>query len=136
MPFPLWGERKLRKLLPDLKVTSAGLEAENHRLEGRPADPVASKVAAESRVDLCNHKAKQITSELVDEYDVILVMDRMQLDLLCEYFPGAIHKAFLFSQWVGAVSIADPYRRGELAFRMAFNLIDDAAEAWAGKLAY
>lgn len=117
-------------------MTSAGLEAEAHRLEGKPADSVAFKVAAESRIDLFDHKAKQITGELVEEYDVILVMERTQLDVLCRSFPGAVCKAFLFSQWIGAISIDDPYRRGELAFRMAFNLIDDAAEAWAKKLAY
>lgn len=128
-----YGEYKLRKLLPELNITSAGLDTDMHRLTGKPADSVAVRVAAESQIDLRQHRAKQVTEEMVNQYDVILVMEQSHMEAICDYFPNIRHKVFMFSQWVGASCIEDPYRRGELSFRMAFTLLDDAAEAWVRK---
>jgi protein-tyrosine phosphatase len=129
-----YAENLLRKSLPDLNVTSAGLIVNLSGLAGKPANSTAVQVAAESGVDLRNHKAKQLTQELVDEYDVILVMDREQLETLCSNFLCADYKAFLFSQWIGAGDIEDPYKKSALTFRLVFNEIDDAAQEWLRKL--
>ncbi len=128
-----YGEYRLRKLVPGLTVTSAGLEADRNRLTGKPADSVAVRIAAESQIDLRRHRAKQVTEELVNQNEIILVMEQSHKELLCDAFPHVARKVFLFSHWIGDSSIEDPYRRGELSFRLAFNQIDDAAEAWARK---
>ncbi len=128
-----YGEYKLRKLFPELSVTSAGLETDLHRLTGKPADSVAVRVAAESQIDLRRHRAKQLTDVMVEQHDIILAMERKHMEAICDYFPDIRHKVFMFSQCIGESCIEDPYRRGELSFRLAFNEIDDAAEAWVRK---
>lgn len=82
-----YGEYKLRKLLPELNITSAGLDTDMHRLTGKPADSVAVRVAAESQIDLRQHRAKQVTEEMVNQYDVILVMEQSHMEAICDYFP-------------------------------------------------
>ena len=125
---------RLNALCPELQVASAGLDVTAHGLEGKDADKVAIQVAHEYGLDLEEHKATQLTEALVDSHDVILVMEREQLERFCQYYPDANYKVFLFGLWNGGVNIADPFNRGELAFRLAFDAIDQAAQTWTQKL--
>jgi len=129
-----YGESKLKELLPELKVTSAGLETKISRLQGKPANALAIKIASEFGIDISQHKAKQLTQELVDEYDLILTMEAHQLEELHKAFPSIAHKTFTFGHWIGVNCIADPYRQGKHAFRFAFTTINDAANSWKLKL--
>ncbi|MCE0493254.1 low molecular weight protein-tyrosine-phosphatase [Vibrio salinus] len=128
-----YAEYTLRKLLPDLKVTSAGTIVSISHLEGKPADFMAVQIASEYGINLKEHRARQLTSELINEHDVILVMEREQLEEICHNFPEANYKAFLFSRWIGAVNIDDPYQKDDLTFRLVFNKIEDAALEWVRK---
>ncbi len=125
-----YGEYKLKELLPEFTFNSAGLDSDINRLSGKRADPVAVRVAAESQIDLRSHRAKQLTDEMVEQHDVILVMDTKHMEAISDYYPNIQDKVFMFTQLVDASSIEDPYKRGELFFRLAFNQIDEAAEAW------
>lgn len=129
-----YGEFKLKQLLPDLVITSAGVATEKSGLQDKPADAMAIDIAAEFGADISSHKAKQVTAELVEQYDLILAMERNQLEQLCELIPTARHKTFLFGHWVGVSTIDDPYRKDQHAFRQAFTTINSAAESWARKL--
>lgn len=129
-----YGEFKLRQLLPDCIISSAGLDADKNRLVGKPADSVAIRVAAESQIGLRSHRARQLTDEMVEQNDIILVMEKKHMDAICDYFPTLGHKVFLFSYPIDNSDIEDPYKKGELSFRLAFNVIDDAAEGWMMKL--
>ncbi len=128
-----YGEYKLRSLLPSFTITSAGLDTDMNRLAGKPADSVAIKIAAESQINLRTHRAKQLTEEMIEYHDVVLGMDRKHMELLSEYFPSYKEKIYMFSDSIDGLPIEDPYRKGELYFRLTFNRIDDAAEAWAKK---
>ncbi|MBF9002166.1 MULTISPECIES: low molecular weight protein-tyrosine-phosphatase [Vibrio] len=129
-----YAEYRLRELCPDLAITSAGLQVTEHHLEGKKADKVAIQVAKEMGIDLSQHKAMQLNEALVDAYDVILVMEREQQELFCELFPYANYKVYLFGLWNGGVNIDDPFNKGQLAFRLAFNMIDNAVKSWSNKL--
>ena len=63
------GERVLQTLLPSKHIASAGIGAEKSCLVGKPADEMATQVAAEHGVDLSNHHAQQLTSALCSQYD-------------------------------------------------------------------
>ncbi|WP_375750117.1 low molecular weight protein-tyrosine-phosphatase [Vibrio sp. HN007] len=130
-----YGEEKLRKLLPNFEVASAGLATKMNRLSGKKADSLAIKVASEFGVDISGHKAQQITQKLIDEHDLILVMEPRQKEALCDYHPADSHKIHLFGKWVGLEHIDDPYRQGKHAFLAAFTAIDKSAQAWADNLA-
>jgi protein-tyrosine phosphatase len=116
------------------RIVSAGVATNTSQLEGYPAAPLAVKVAADMGIDISSHRAKQVTQQLVDDFDLILAMERNQLDKLCEKHPNARHKVFLFGYWIGLSTIEDPYQKNEATFRQVFINIDRAAEAWTKKL--
>ncbi|MDG3088241.1 low molecular weight phosphotyrosine protein phosphatase [Vibrio hannami] len=129
-----YGEYKLRSLCPELKVSSAGIATRLSKLQGRPADRVGLKVAAEFfGIDMSEHKANQVTQRLIDDHDIILAMEKHHLDELREIFPGLESKCYLYGSVVGVENIADPYMQGAHAFRSIFTLIDRASEVWVEK---
>jgi len=128
------GERLLQKLLPNKEIASAGIAAEKSRLIGKPADEIATLVAAENGVSLEEHQSQQVTPQLCAQYDLILVMEKGHMEALTQISPEARGKTMLFGQWVGQKDIPDPYRQSREAFEYAHNLIDEAAQAWAKKL--
>ena len=128
------GERVLQKLLPNKEVASAGIAAEKSRLIGKPADEIAIAIAAENEVDVENHQSQQVTPQLCAQYDLILVMEKGHLEALTQISPEARGKTMLFGQWIGRQDIPDPYRQSREAFEHAYQLINEAAQAWAKKL--
>ena len=124
------GEYLLKSLLPNKHIASAGVGA----LVGKPADKTAAVVAAEKGISLEGHVARQLTSELCREYDLILVMEKGHIEAVSNIAPEARGKTMLFGQWIGQIDIPDPYRQSREAFDHAYSLIDQAAKAWAKKL--
>ena len=128
------GERVLQKLLPNKEVASAGIAAEKCRLIGKPADDTAIFIAAGTVFDGDNHKSQPVTPQLCSLYDLILVMEKGHLEALTQISPEARGKTMLFGQSIGQKDIPDPYRQSREAFEHAYQLIDEAARAWAKKL--
>lgn len=124
------GEYLLKHLLPNKEIASAGVGA----LVGRPADAMAAEVARDHGISLDGHEARQLTSELCREYDLILVMEKGHIAAVANIAPEARGKTMLFGQWVGQKEIPDPYRQSREAFDFAYSLLDEAALAWAKKL--
>ncbi|ELR63781.1 Low molecular weight protein-tyrosine-phosphatase Wzb [Photobacterium marinum] len=124
------GEYLLKKLLPSKHIASAGVGA----LVGKPADSIATEVAAANSVSLEGHVAQQLTSDLCREYDLILVMEKGHIEAVTKIAPEVRGKTMLFGQWIGQKDIPDPYRQSREAFEHAYSLIDEAAQAWAKKL--
>ena len=127
-------ERVLKKLLPSKTIASAGIAAEKSHLVGKPADTMAIQVAAEHGVDVNNHHSQQLTSALCAQYDLILVMEKGHINALSSLAPEARGKTMLLGQWIGQKDIPDPYRQSKEAFDHAYQLIEQAAQAWAAKL--
>ncbi|WP_329347144.1 low molecular weight protein-tyrosine-phosphatase [Vibrio natriegens] len=128
------GEAILKKLLPNKTVDSSGIAAQKSGLVGKPADSMAQQVAAEHGLDLTDHQAKQLTSELCAQYDLILVMEKAHKEALTEIAPEARGKTMLFGQWTGQIDIPDPYRQSREAFVHAYKLIEESAHSWSAKL--
>ena len=110
----------------NIAVSSAGLTA----LEGKPADAMAQKLTQEQGIDMSPHTGRQISSTLVMQNSVILVMEKRHLDDLCSRYPQARGKTFLLGKWIGDKEIPDPYRQSEEAFKHVYDLIDSACSAW------
>lgn len=123
------GEALLASALPDLEVTSAGVGA----LVGQPADPLARALMAERGMDIEAHRARQLTSLMCQEADLILVMDEEQRLHVNQRHPLARGKLFRLGD-IARVDIPDPYRRGRAAFDQAFQLIDAGAKAWTERI--
>lgn len=90
------GEYLLKALLPNKIIASAGVGA----LVGKPADKTALKVAKEHGVNMDQHVAQQLTSELCREFDLILVMEQGHINAVTNIAPEARGKTMLLSQWL------------------------------------
>lgn len=124
------GERILRRELPDKKVESAGTGA----LVGHDADIKAIKISELHGLSLQDHKGRQFTSSLGQQYDLILVMERYHLEEIGRVAPELRGKTMLFGHWLGQKDIPDPYRKSEEAFYSVYQLIEKAAKCWIDKL--
>lgn len=128
------GEQLLRKLLPTKQIASAGLGVKPSGLGGKPADPMAIEVAAEHGVNLCGHHAQQLTTELCEQYDLVLVMEKKHIEGVTHIAPQARGKTMLFAHWIEQRDIPDPHRQSREAFEFAYELLEASALAWVNKL--
>ncbi|MDP9894164.1 protein-tyrosine phosphatase [Variovorax boronicumulans] len=123
------GEALIAAALPNIKVSSAGVGA----LVGQPADALARELMAKRGLDIESHRARQLTSRMCQEADLILVMDEEQRLHINEKHPLTRGKLFRLGE-VARVDIPDPYRLGQPAFERALKLIDDGASAWVERI--
>ncbi|MFU8862294.1 MAG: low molecular weight phosphotyrosine protein phosphatase [Rhodobacterales bacterium] len=125
------GERLLRQALPDLEVTSAGINA----LVGKPADKTTSKVAAEHGLSLHGHVARQFTADIGVAHDLILVMEpghKREIARVAHHLDGRV---MLFDKWTTERGIADPYLKPIEFHETIYTAISAAAHEWAKRLA-
>ncbi|WP_193039061.1 low molecular weight protein-tyrosine-phosphatase [Pseudoalteromonas nigrifaciens] len=110
----------------NITVSSAGLTA----LEGKGADATAKKIAQAHGINMDPHQGRQLTSQLIAQNSVILVMEQRHLNDLHSQYPEARGKTFLLGKWIDNTEIPDPYRQSQEAFEHVYTLIDSACSAW------
>jgi protein-tyrosine phosphatase len=115
--------------LPGVKVGSAGLEA----LVGRDADPVACELMAERGISLEAHRARQLSRELCQDADLILVMDRDQRRAIQERHVFAAGKVFRLCEFSDQ-DVPDPYRGSRGVFEKSLSLIEDGSQQWVQRI--
>ncbi|MFS1423642.1 phosphotyrosine protein phosphatase [Shewanella sp. 10N.286.48.B5] len=128
------GEAALKKLLPNKTVASAGIASLKSELVGKPADATAIEIAKNYDLDLSTHQSQQLTRELAQQYDLILVMEKGHIRAVTDMIPEARGKTMLFGHWQNQKDIPDPYRQSKELFEIVFKAIDIAAQGWATKL--
>lgn len=127
------GEALLRQQLPGKIITSAGLGA----LVGRGVDPNARQLAEAEGLDVSAHQARQLTAEMLQGVDLVLVMSEGQRRAVGELAPAVLGKTMLFGKWLDngqGKEIPDPYKKSREAFEHVHGLLTDAASAWAKRL--
>jgi protein-tyrosine-phosphatase len=109
--------------LLDVEVGSAGTAA----WEGAPASDGALLVALERRLDLSGHRSRQLTRELVDEHDVVLVMGPHHLERA--FALGGETNAHLLSSFAAGggegKAISDPFGGDLDTYRATFEELED-----------
>ena len=122
------GEYLLKDKLADsdITVSSAGLTA----LVGKSAEATATNIALTNNIDMSDHKGRQLSSTLIAENDLILVMEERHLSDLLSQYPQARGKTFLLGKWIDDKEVPDPYRKSQEAFEHVYQLIDQACSAW------
>lgn len=80
--------------------------------------------------------ARQLTSDIVNESDLILVMEKQHVNQVLKIAAHARGKVFLLGKWQSEREIQDPYRQGNAAFIHAHALIEDAVGSWAQRLGH
>ncbi|EPC04140.1 hypothetical protein L861_02175 [Litchfieldella anticariensis FP35 = DSM 16096] len=129
------GEALLKRLCPGKRVASAGLGA----LVGKGVDPNALRLGEADGLELGAHRARQVTLEMLQDADLILVMSEGQRRAIGELLPAAMGKTMLYGRWLEGeqrqgVEIPDPYRKSPEVFAHVHQLLTRAADAWAQKL--
>lgn len=123
-------EFMLQAALPNKQVDSAGL----HAMVNKDMDAQA-RATAESKGLVCKtHCARQLTSELGRDYDLILVMEKRHRDEIAQRFPELLAKTMLLGKWEGDKDIPDPYRKSDEVFEQIYKLIDTSTQSWVKKL--
>jgi protein-tyrosine phosphatase len=120
------GERLLKHLLPEKRISSAGVGA----LAGSAVDPLAAEVAAEHDLDTSGHVARQLTPAICREADLILAMSRDIREQIYNIAPEARGKVMLFGKWLDDIEIPDPYRQSRKVHEKAYKLLEEAAATW------
>lgn len=114
-------------LLPDalqnrVQITSAGISA----LHGNPAEPNAITTSSRMGIDISNHRARQITSDLATSADLILTMEVMQRDVVRRMLFWKKSKVRLLTDFcphTNAPDIKDPYGGPLRAYQVCFDTL-------------
>lgn len=123
------GEAFLQQQHPTLKVASAGISA----MVDHPADDKAISVMDELGVDIRRHRAQQLTSELMQEYDLILCMSSDQEKYIKQQWQHHRGKVYRLGHWLNQ-NIADPYKHPIEMFYDIRDLIHQSVQSWQAKL--
>lgn len=123
------------------RVDSAGTWA----VPNLPAFQDIVQKAQEFGLDLSKHLSREITREMLDEHDVIIVMETGHKEALVTEFPQTKEKIFLLSELADHVAydVPDPLKNIEEADEIAREIYDlvqrgyadicDAAEKTGGE---
>ncbi len=109
-----------------ITVSSAGLGA----LVDKPVDASAAQVMAAAGLTLPEHRARQVTPEMLHAADLILAMEQRHLQKLHSLAPETRGKALLIGKWLDNAEVPDPYRQQLPAFEHVFKVLDKATTAW------
>jgi protein-tyrosine phosphatase len=130
-----YAERRLRSLLGDLEVRSAGLlEA------GRPPPALALQVAREHGIDLSEHRSIQLPDEWLGWADLVLVMNRRQAAEVGARCVAASSSPLI--EWLGDFdperierrALRDPFDQDRPVFEAVYGRIDACCRSIAGVL--
>lgn len=121
-------EHLLRQRLAgsDIQVSSAGLGA----LVDKPIESNALAALERHGETPHDHRARQLTSSLLRDSDLVLVMEKRHLQGVTQIAPEARGKTFLLGKWQDDREVPDPYQQNTAAFVHACALIEGASPPW------
>ncbi len=107
------GEASLKAIMPNKAVCSAGIATEPSGLIGQPADSMMQSVSANHGLELNEHKAQQLTQDLCDSNDLILVMEPAHIDLVASIAPNneVSSQGCTTATLIGEISMVDSSKR-------------------------
>lgn len=120
-----------RRLAPalDIEFDSAGTHAYH---VGEPPDPRTIDAAARRGIDLTNLRARQVSNDDFERFDLIVAMDRLNHATLLDRSPPEhrerIRTLLEFAGKTAPVDVPDPYYGGEKGFDDVLDLVESAVE--------
>jgi len=116
-------------LIERLHIDSAGTHAYH---SGEPPDQRARAAAQRRGIDLGGQRARRIMDEDFEHFDLVIAMDRLNLETLKDRADSAHHgKLRLMLEFARAATgdeVPDPYYGGASGFERVLDLLEDAAE--------
>jgi protein-tyrosine phosphatase len=87
-------------------IQSAGVWAQ----KGHPSSDFGRMVLLRRGIDISDHKSQPVTSELVQDFNLILVMEARHKDALVDAFPAYSYRFYLLSEMVRkSFDVEDPF---------------------------
>ena len=129
-------ERMLKRLLNsrgihDVEVSSAGLLD----MHGAPADGTARRILQEYGINDEGHQSRMLTEAMIGEADLIVTMEKRQLQDIGDRYPHAMNKLRLLKSYLpdpgfGETEreVRDPYGRSPFHYRLCYAEISLAME--------
>src|SRR3990167_4366968 len=107
-------------------VASAGI----HALVGEGAASHTTKIMKDVYgIDVSAHRARQLTTSMMRDHDLILAMESGHVEFLKKNYPFAAGKTFVIGRW-REIEIDDPYRQSEDIFEKRIALIRECTYDW------
>ena len=113
----------------EIVVESAGLGA----LVDHPASEHAVTLMRERGLDISDHRARQITPEMVHAADLVLVMESGHKRVIDANEPASRGKIYRLGEWQDR-SIEDPYRQSREVFEAVLRDIDEGVAEWVRRI--
>jgi len=123
-----------------MKVSSAGISA----IEGQPANEKSIKVLETKGIDISPHRAKQLTSDMISQSDLILTMTEEHKKIIKTYFPNSINKIFTLKEYAQKINnekisrnnldIDDPYGMDYNMYNQSMEEIETQIDKIVNKL--
>ncbi len=126
-----YAEGLLSRALPDVRVSSAGIGA----VVGGRMPEAAAQIAARQGLSLDDHRGRQVTTPIIRENEVVLVMEQGQKQWLADRFPESRGRVFMISHWQDQQDVPDPYRHSAAFFDTVFTTLEAYCEDWIDRLA-
>ncbi|MFZ5752975.1 MAG: low molecular weight protein arginine phosphatase [Bacillota bacterium] len=101
-------------VLSQIQFLSAGTGA----APGDSASPQARSVLCEWGIDLSSHRTREVTEELINDADLVLVMTARHRDYLFQRFPEAKGKVYLLAEYALGTEkdVSDPFGQPREAY--------------------
>jgi protein-tyrosine phosphatase len=121
-----FAERLARRAIPGQAVFSAGLNS----VVGVPSPPSAIRAAADQKIDLSEHRARELGAALVRDSGVLFVFDGGNLWQMARRFPWALRKTHPIGALAGSgpLLIDDPFGGPDEGYGVVYAAISAALE--------
>lgn len=98
---------------------------------GHPPDERARQTAAKRGIDLSALRARQLTAEDFDHFDLVLGMDDANMAAIASLGQGRAARVARMLDWGGGAleEVPDPYYGGQSGFEQMCDLLDTATAA-------
>ncbi len=120
------------KLSDEFEIDSAGT-IDYH--QGHQADERSIKVARHHGIDISNHRARKITAEDFEYYDIIYCMDASNYENALMLAKNDDQRAKVSLILENGNEVPDPYYGDISDFEKVYQLLDEACERIAEELA-
>lgn len=104
-------------------------------LDGEKAVDEVLFLLKEKGIDLSNHRARTVTRQIIEPFNLVLTMEERHRDALRAEFPFMAKRIFLLSEMIGALfDIHDPIGKPLKEYRRVEELIDRVLEEGAVRI--